>query len=389
MREIESRKPRRHGDTEKLHQQDFSPCLRVSVFMPAVCSAAPAMKREYGRRSLFRRFISFVMAASLASAALAADPGELPAGLDSAVSRGFDFLEKQQGPDGAFEATGPRLATTGLGLMAYLAAGHVPDVGRYGIVVRNAVDFLLHDVPEDGYFGRQDNSRMYGHGIVTLALAEAYGVEPDPVRRKRMHAVLTRAVKVILDAQAVQKPERFAGGWRYEPNAADSDVSLSGWNALALRAAANVGLDVPKEAVEKAVAFIMHCWNAETKGFSYQPGGAATPGPTAVAVLSLHLLEAGDREEVALAAQSLAAQPVDQRFPYYSQYYATQAANQLDDAAWTAIGRPIIERLIASQQEDGGWPASPVNQEPGRVYATSMSLLTLTVPYKLLPVYQK
>jgi hypothetical protein len=118
---------------------------------------------------------------------------------------------------------------------------------------------------------------------------------------------------------------------------------------------------------------------------------------TAVAILSLRLLDAGNRPELAPAGKSLAERPVDDRYPYYSLYYATQAAHQLDDAAagapqgsaWKAIATPILDRLLAAQQDDGGWPASPNGEEPGRIYATSMALLTLTVPYQLLPVYQK
>jgi hypothetical protein len=323
----------------------------------------------------------------------AADPGSLPPKLDSAVVRGLDFLEKQQDADGAFEADGPRLATTGLGLMAFLAAGHEPSVGRYGQVVRNAVDFLVAKAPDDGYFGKVDASRMYGHGIVTVALAEAYGVEPDPQRRVKQYEVLKRAVKVILEAQKVKKPDPQQGGWRYEPGAGDSDLSLTGWNALALRAAGNAGLDVPKSATDAAVAFVVRCWREDQKRFAYQPGGEGLPAMTAVAILSLQLLDGGARPEIALAGKALAERPLDDRFPYYSQYYATQAAHQLDDGgdrtAWNAIAKPILERLVNAQQDDGGWPKADNGQEPGRVYATSMAVLTLTVPYQLLPVYQR
>lgn len=329
--------------------------------------------------------------------AFAADPSSLPPKLDSSVIRGLDFLEKQQNADGAFDNGGPRIATTGLGLMAFLAAGHEPAVGRYGAAVRKAVDLLVAKAPEDGYFGKTDGSRMYGHGIVTLALAEAYGVEPDPTRRTKMYQVLKRAVKVILDAQAMKKPDPHQGGWRYEPGAADSDLSLTAWNALALRAAGSIGINVPKESTDAAVAFVLRCWREDQKRFAYQPGGEGLPAMTAVAILSLRLLDAANSPQLGPAGKSLAERPVDERYPYYSLYYATQAAHQLDDAAagavqgaaWKAIARPILDRLLAAQQDDGGWPASHNSEEPGRSYATSMAVLTLTVPYQLLPVYQK
>ena len=50
------------------------------------------------------------------------------------------------------------------------------------MTVRTAADYLANLNPENGYFGR-DESRMYGHCIVTLALAEAYGTEVDEIQR--------------------------------------------------------------------------------------------------------------------------------------------------------------------------------------------------------------
>jgi hypothetical protein len=273
--------------------------------------------------------------------------------------------------------------------MAFLASGHGPDAGRYGPVVRGAVDYLLSQAQPDGYFGKAHGKGMYDQGIVTLALAEAYGVEPDAGRRARMYAELTKAVKVILAAQAVPKPEPMAGGWRYLPASQDSDLSLSGWNALALRAARNVGVEAPKEAVDRAVAFVARCYNAEAKGFAYQPGGAAQVGPTGVGVLSLYLLAGGDRPEAGPAMEFLQGRPVNEGTPfqYYSMYYVTQAAFQAGEPRWSGVALPALNRLLAMQLADGGWPQQ--GQEPGGAYAASMALLTLSVPYRLLPVYQR
>src|SRR5207237_2742973 len=144
--------------------------------------------------------------------------------------------------DGSFDGGAPKVAMTGLALMSYLAAGHAPDDGHFGPTVRHAVDYLVRAAPEDGYFGKLDGSRMYGHGIVTLALAEAYGVEPDPANRARIHAIVGRAVAIILKAQDVPKDAAHAGGWRYDPGSIDSDLWLSGWTILALRAGGNIRL---------------------------------------------------------------------------------------------------------------------------------------------------
>jgi hypothetical protein len=324
-----------------------------------------------------------------ASAALA--QSEADARVDAAVANGLAFLAQQQNADGSLEGGGPRAAVTGLSLMAFLASGHTPEAGKYGLFVRRATDFLVKATPDDGYFGHVDGSRMYGHGIVTLALSEVCGVEPDPLRRTQIRAVLARAVKVILTAQDVPKSPDASGGWRYEPQSADSDLSLSGWNALALRAAQNAGMEVPKEKIARALQFVMNCYTPGEKGFSYQPHGAPSIAMTGVGVLNLYLLDASNRPETAAGEQWLLAHPMrdDTSMPYYSMYYSTQAAFQGGDPVWPIIWKVTQDRLLGTQMKDGGWPQSRNGEEPGRVYATAIAVLTLSVPYRVLPIYQR
>src|SRR5262245_30795679 len=138
------------------------------------------------RQPLAILFVAIV--ASVARIAPAADAASsLPPKLDDSIARGLDFLAKQQGTDGSIAARNPdaklnvandqSVATTGVALLAMLAAGDAPDVGRRGTVVRSAIDHLVSKIPDDGYVGavkadKGDASRMYGHGVVTLALVE-------------------------------------------------------------------------------------------------------------------------------------------------------------------------------------------------------------------------
>jgi hypothetical protein len=327
----------------------------------------------------------------------------VPRGLDEAVGRGLAYLARQQHADGSFnvfprdgkDADGPKYAAaaTGLALLAFLSAGHTPDVGRYGMVSRNAADYLAAAVPADGYVGRGDERGMYAQAIVTLALAEAYGVEPNPDKRRRQYAALRRLVGVILKAQDVKKDQdAHAGGWRYTPEARDSDLSLSGWNALALRAAQGTGLPVPEEALARAADFVTRCYSKDRRAFAYVPGGEVRPGTTGTGVLCLYLLDRAERPEAKEGAKSLAERPPDEgdgRYPYYTLYYVTQAAWQADDDVWAKASKATLDRLIGTQQPDGGWPKEPAGGEPGRVYRTAMAVLTLTVPYRLLPAYQR
>jgi len=333
--------------------------------------------------------------------------------LDTAIARGLAYLARQQQPDGSFQNRdkaggggggggdnnapprfgGPKVALTGLSLMAYLATGRMPDTGKHGQTVRDAIDYLVKACPQDGYFGKVDGSRMYGHAIATLALAEVYGMEADAAQRAKVRGALARAVKVLLQAQNARKDEPYRGGWRYEIASADSDLSVSGWCILALRAAQNAGMEVPKSSADAAAAFVLKCWRPDAKGFAYQPGGEATLTMTAAALLDLQLLDpAASRDEVAMAGKFLDAHPVpdNAEYPYYTRYYATQAAFQLGGNLWPKVWEQTQSKLLASRdKESGAWPQSRTSNEPGQTYATAMSVLTLSVPLRLLPTYQR
>ena len=180
-----------------------------------------------------RRYFATILILMQVSGAVGAQEPVQPDRLDAAINAGLSYLVRQQNAEGAFDGGGaPKVAMTGLSLMSHLASGHTPDDGRFGANVRRALDYLIHQAPEDGYFGKLDNSRMYGHGIVTLALAEAYGVEPQASNRALMRPILERAVADILKAHDIPKNLQHAGGWRYELTSNDSDISLSGWNIL-------------------------------------------------------------------------------------------------------------------------------------------------------------
>ena len=319
--------------------------------------------------------------------------GTVPPRVDAAISRGLAFLARQQGADGAFDPGGPRVATTGLGVLAFLSAGQTPDVGKYGLNLRSAIEWLVSRQASDGYFGAGDRG-MYSHAISTLALAEAYGVETGAARRVRLHSALVRSVAIILAAQDAPKSAPvFVGGWRYERNSPDSDLSLPGWNVLALRAARDVGIVIPEANVQKAGEFVLRCLDPVSKGFGYQPGNAAQPGDTAIGLLCLDVLGVGAANEAATnaAKKYLLAHPVDPEsaFAYYGTYYVAQAAFQHGGDAWATFGRTTLERVVRTQDKDGGWPQSKGGQEPGRVYATAMSVATLTAVYRLLPVFQR
>jgi hypothetical protein len=347
---------------------------------------------------MIRPLILFLVLPGIACPTLAFAQGAgevLPGGFDRAIERGLMYLQKRQNQDkGSFDAEGPPNAMAGLAILSFLACGHTPDVGRHGLAVRRALDFLLNQDAPDGYFGG-DGGRMYGHCIVTIALAEAYGTETDEPQRRRIRSALDNAMKVIYAAQDVQKGAADAGGWRYERHSTDSDLSVSVWCTIAMKACQNAGLTVPKERVDGAIRYTLRCFRKDQQGFAYRPGEDSSPAMTGAALLSLCLLGAEDRPEAPLARQYLLEKSItnETRFFYYATYYTTQAAFQTGGTTWTTLWQRNSESLIRLQRDDGSWPSKreELGREDarGRFYPTAMSVLTLSVPLRLLPIYQR
>src|SRR5215210_3517374 len=87
--------------------------------------------------------IAISFAFSSIAFAQAARATALPPNLDRTVNSGLVWLQKQQKDDGSF-ASDLKPALTGLSLLAFLASGHTPEVGRFGVTVRTAADYLAN-----------------------------------------------------------------------------------------------------------------------------------------------------------------------------------------------------------------------------------------------------
>lgn len=305
--------------------------------------------------------------------------------MDDSIERGLAFLKRMQEPDGSWrDANQSNTAITGLVIMAYLSAGHVPGEGPYADTVEKGVRWILKQQAPDGMFG----SDMYHLGICTLLLAEVAGMT-DAELGKEVRTKLEKSVALILRAQNFRNP-LHKGGWRYSVDSNDADMSITGWQILALRAAKNLGCDVPADRIETAVEFIRRCRDPRTGGFCYQPQANVTVPCTGTAVLALALCS---HEQLNNADVLRAGSYVMQNSPrwgsqyfFYEIYYASQAMFQLGNNYW-GVYRPKMHRvLFDNQQRSGAW----LDQDGfGPNYATSMAVLALAVEYRLLPIYKR
>lgn len=321
--------------------------------------------------------------------------------IDASLKKAADYLVNEQTETGAIAEKGirPDVTMTSLAILAIGAMGHqAADPTPEGRAMKKALDYVLKagNQEPDGYYGKTDGSRMYGHGIITLMLAEMLGMGGDQKQDALIRERCRKAVELILRSQRLPKNDANRGGWRYTPDAADSDMSVTCWQVMALRAARNAGMDVPKESIDLAVRYIKSLYSSGERkgapgGFGYASKGTEI-STTAEGMLALQVCGEYESDEVKGASERLLQKGLKQgdKWFYYTAYYMAQGMYQRGDKFATEGRRVIADALLPLQRGDGSWEGEGGEErQGGKVYATSLAVLSLAVKNHFLPIYQR
>lgn len=344
--------------------------------------------------------------------------GQLGPQTEEAIERGLEFLAKYQRDDGSWHLNDfgeqPRMrsdtAATALALLAFQGAGYSHEQFKYQATCKRAIDWLRSVQRQNGdLYASMDeasdrNAWLYSHAIATLALCEAYGMTQDETIRDNAQ----RAVNFLVYSQDPQ-----AGGWRYTPRIG-SDTSVTGWGMMALKSAELSGLKVPaetyaginkwlnsSEASMRERYLYRYNWQANTP--QTQHGRIPTPVMTSVGLLMrLYLGWRRTNPDMVRGTDWLLQRPPAMGTPQaplrdtYYWYYATQVLFHMGGERWRAWYSRLYPILIESQELDGEYAGSwnPGGEIPdawgeyaGRLYVTTMNLLSLEVTYRHLPIY--
>jgi len=303
-----------------------------------------------------------------------------------AVRRGLRFLASMQNEDGSFGRGrfAKHVGITALCGLAFMADGNLPGRGPYGEVVRKCAEFVLKNATETGLLAAENShGPMYGHGFATLFLGELYGMSPED---GRVRDTLVRAVELIVNSQNEE------GGWRYNPVPYDADVSVTICQVMGLRSARNAGIKVPRETIDRAIAYVRNCQNGDG-GFRYMSvmGTSAWPR-TAAGVASLFYAGVYGDEAIRRGLEYLQATatpdgggPNAEAHYFYGHYYAVQCMYLAGGGAWNAWWPLIRDELVQKQTDQGGW----TDFQAGPAYSTAMGLIVLQMPNRYLPIFQK
>lgn len=314
--------------------------------------------------------------------------------VDMAIERGLEYMLGAQKEDGSFPGKyGDTTALPALAAMACLAKGHVPGDAKYGRLIERSLDYILANHTENGYFGEKGNGKMYAHAISTLLLTEVSGMVSKE-RQAQIDAALPKAIKIILDAQSVKKDKNSQGGWRYTPEARDSDTSCSGWCLMALRSARLNGAKVPGSAIKAAVDYMHKHSDGQLGCFGYQNTRQFPVTLSGAGILCLELCGKHEDPDSMRAAKYLMGIYRDkdkgmlkQDYKFYGMYYASQGLFQIGGDNWKEFSSWMYATWVPMQRPDGSWLGR--GGEDSAIYSTSMIILAFAVPYRQLPVYQR
>lgn len=293
------------------------------------------------------------------------------------------------------------VGVTGLALLCFLGAGNSTSVGEFQDQVKRGVQYLSTAMDPEGCIGPRQGHLMYNHAIATLALAEAYTMSNyNPL----LKTPAEKAVKFLINAQNPYK------GWRYQPRCNDNDTSVTGWCVMALKSAKIGNLDVPESVFTGAKAFLDEVTDTSYYRAGYtkknevvQPAGfAANESMTAVAMTSRVFMGTERSDPSLMKGAEVLMQCLPQAgnnergenmVDYYYWYYGTLAMYQMGQDYWTAWNDKMKDAIVNTQEtagcKAGSWPINDRwTKQGGRVYATSLNVLSLEIYYRYDKVFK-
>ena len=360
---------------------------------------------------------------------------------EKSVRDGLAWLARHQAEDGSWSSrciaaqpggrcehgdacTGPgqpyEMAQTGLALLAFQAGGHYDFNGtEYSQVVKRGLDWIVRNQRADGSLvGSQSGPDvfhvhfMYEHGIATFALGEACAIRMD-LSGEPHPDYAPALVKAI---EFVQQGQHHDGGWRYSPDLGEfSDTSVTGWQVLALKTAMNARVPVDAQCLKKVEGFFQKCAVGRTGQTAYTAhGDGHSMAMTGVGMLvqefllgrrdsplvkaaALTLADAAEqswgraaspapRARVGVRGRSFVPMRPIQQPDYYLWYNCTLGMFQAGGEPWKRWNKIVPDIITGLQEHEGcargSWPLDHWGSQGGRIYTTSLAILTLEVYYR-------
>jgi hypothetical protein len=364
---------------------------------------------------------------------------------EKAVQMGLEYLARHQDADGSFDpqrfrqqcdlappcsvGTGTRIqedpvSRTGLSILAFLGAGYSPESGKFKVVLRRGLEYLMGRQQACGDYLTNDLIGGYDRPVCLQAYAEACALTHDP----RYLPFVQRGADFLTQIQ------NSIGGWRYRVIEETSDSSVASWMLFSMKAAEKAGAHV-REIVFEGTRLLFERYSVRVPqngpreefvdidpsyGFEvgketnyefrtgYQDQNTAMGHATTAVGLMAHILMGYRRSHPFsigsanyLLARQLPVVPKDasierlvfnQQYPMYFLYYGTLAMHQMGGKyfrKWNDQLRVILPGLqIKEGCGRGSWKSQSEDGYFGSLYTAAMGVLALETYYRYLPVLQ-
>ena len=313
---------------------------------------------------------------------------------EAAIMKGLNWLKSVQDEDGGWgnkdkdDQGNPkktdRNAMTGMALLAFLGHCELQDSPTFGPTVQKGIDFITSTPPDPAING---GSGSYSHPIRAYALCEAYTMTKIP----KLKEYAKRAAEHVINGQ------NESGGWAYgygKGPVAHTDLSVTGWNIQALKAAALTGISIDglDESMDKAIAYTKRCQDKSGK-FAYKEGTGGKPSLTGTGVLCLQIWKNANSKEAQLGLDWIIANQKKEwkQINVYEWYYHAQACFQATGVSggstfWREWNKNFQQVVVKAQADDGHWPHGKHFHGDTDLYRTTMSILMLEVYYRYAPM---
>lgn len=363
---------------------------------------------------------------------------------EKAVLKALAWLKSKQNEDGSWGVNkGTMPAFTSLVVLAFLAHGETPQSAEFGATIIKGVRRLLEWAEAtQKRKGKYISGPTYTHAICAYAIAESYGI----TRMPRLKTAMNNTIQILIDGincrgcyfygydkrLLLPWPHRnpYTGRYPkdYKPTEPRCDLSFSGWNYQALKAAFSAGCDLPglEETIDKSIKGLKHF---------YKLGriGKGDFGMNCLGTLCFGLLGQGKCREAKAGLKLIKNNKVQVincswrwqdkiykkykkafEWAMYTWYYQTQVIFQMTKGRgsfWTRWNAAFSKAYVREQHEDGYWSTPAEKYGSGVVdpvkdnaefthviqfkkpldlyiYSTALACLCLEVYYRYLPTYK-
>ena len=386
---------------------------------------------------------------------------------EAAIERGLLWLARHQAANGAWLFEHPHCidpfgrpsqqclcrtkgyieghtkASTSIALLPFLGAGNTHLDGPYKEVVyrgleqlKTILDIELKELhPDNSNFVSTFSGDLYGYGLTTLVMAEAFGMTGDPDLERYVNALTV----------FLARHQHPLGGWRYELGQ-PGDITVTGWQVVALKSSQLTGAPVHSDIFRQADKFLDSLTPpappsrpGRTQVVANKIGGMSRdptryhylasfansttrePGECTSAVGLLCRLYTGwssNDPRLLKGVNQLLKSNTHPALLLYRNFYLAQILLHIDHPAWEQWNRRNRDYLVRMQVtettrmnqrnpafgsppcEIGSWYLTNPNgttknairdrhlAPAGRLAHTALAILTLEVYYRLLPIYK-